>query len=543
MQKLVGKKITPTSLEELAHYCKGEFQGYDEKSDEVSFELDDTNLPYLWSAEGIARLLRGVLKLQKGIPKINVKSSSYEIFVEKSVSSVRPFIAAFVAKGKKIDDYLLKQLVQLQEKFCEGYGRKRQKVSIGLYSYRKIKFPVHYKAVRPDSVKFIPLAFSEKLDLNEILEKHPKGRDYAGILKGFKNYPILVDDKQEVLSFPPIINSDFIGKVEVGDSDIFFEVTGTDEPSVLLAANIFAYAMADRGFELHSVKVKFPERAITTPMLLQETIKISKDSVKGLTGLDLKDSECKDLLERAGYDFSNYTVTIPAYRADIMHPFDIIEDIAIMYGFQNIPPAELESYNVGKPLQIVGFIDMIREIIIGVGYQEVMSPILSNKAALSAKMNISDSDIVEIDNYMSESFSAVRSWILPAMMEVLSKNKHVDFPQRIFEQGLVTVKRGIEINDYEKIAVVSSHSSVDYTEARQVVEHLMRQLGIKFSLKESDFSSFIPGRAAEVFAGSKSIGFLGEINPAVLEKWNLEMPVVAIELNVTALFEIGNKKS
>jgi len=156
-------------------------------------------------------------------------------------------------------------------------------------------------------------------------------------------------------------------------------------------------------------------------------------------------------------------------------------------------------------------------------------------------LDIIDLDIIEIDNYMSESFSAVRSWILPAMMELLSKNKHVDFPQRVFEQGLATVRHGSEIRDYEKIAIVSSHSAVDYTEARQVVEHLMRQLGIKFTIKESEFSSFIPGRAAEVFVGSKSIGVLGEINPAVLEKWNLEMPAVAIELNITALFEIGSR--
>ena len=153
LQHLVGKKISTAELENLLHFAKGEFEGYSKTTDEVTVSLDDTNLPYLWSVEGIARLLKGVLGSGRQ-EKIKVEKSGYKIIVESSVKNVRPFIAAFVAKGKKIDDYFIKQLVQLQEKFCDNYGRKREKASVGLYSYKKISFPVHYRAVAPESASF-----------------------------------------------------------------------------------------------------------------------------------------------------------------------------------------------------------------------------------------------------------------------------------------------------------------------------------------------------------------------------------------------------
>ncbi|MBI3034508.1 phenylalanine--tRNA ligase subunit beta [Candidatus Woesearchaeota archaeon] len=541
MNRLVGKSITPESLAELAHYCKGDFSGYDKSTDEVSIELDDTNLPYLWSVEGIARLLRGVLRIQKGIPKIKIINGNYEVRVDKTAVGVRPYIAAFVAKGRKIDDTLLKQLVQLQEKFCDGYGRKRQKASIGLYSYKRIKFPVHYKAVEPSSASFVPLGMQKKLSLAQILEEHPKGREYKWILDGLKKYPLLVDDKGDVLSFPPIINSDFIGKLETGDSDIFFEITGTDEQAIMLATNIFAYALSERGFELFSVKISYPERNVSSPSPATKKIRISRKDVEGLLGLKLKEPEIRELAERAGFGFNNYTITIPPYREDIMHPFDVIEDIAIIYGFGNILPQELESYTIGQKLPIVDFIDRIRELAIGIGYQEVMSPILSNKNTLYTKMNSPDTGTVEIENPMSELFSAIRSWLSPILLEMLSKNKHVDFPQKVFEQGLVTVRSGNKISDYEKMALMSSHSTADYTESKQAVELLMRQLGIKYSITEKEHKSFIKGRSASLIVAGREVGIFGEINPAVLSNWGIEMPVSAVEINISDLYETDEK--
>src|SRR3989338_6805296 len=155
LQHLTGKKLAIEEVHDMAHYGKAEIEAYDKETDEVKVNFDDTNLPYLWSAEGFARLLKGILGLQKGIPELKLSKGDYQVIVDKSITKDRPFIACFAAKGKKLDDYLLKQVIQLQEKFCESYGRRRQKVSIGLYSYKRIKFPLHYRAVEPESIEFV----------------------------------------------------------------------------------------------------------------------------------------------------------------------------------------------------------------------------------------------------------------------------------------------------------------------------------------------------------------------------------------------------
>src|SRR3989344_1721559 len=538
LQHLTGKKLAIEEVHDMAHYGKAEVEAYDEETDEVKMNFDDTNLPYLWSAEGFARLLKGVLGMQKGVPELKLRKGNYQVVVDKSVAKIRPFIVCFAAKGKKMDDYLLKQIIQLQEKFCESYGRRRQKVSIGLYSYKRITFPLHFKAAEPDSVEFIPLEFKVKMNLKEILAEHPKGKDYAFTLQDFDKYPILTDDKNEILSFIPVINSNFTGKLEAGDEDIFFEATGTDEEAVNLAANIFAYALSDRGFQIYSVEVKYPERKVIVPKLEKETVAIKNEQIEKLFGLKLKDAEVKHLAEKAQYDFKDYKISVPPYRGDILHPYDVIEDIGIMYGFDKINGTPLATYTVGSGLELNEFIDKVREIVIGLGYQEIMSAVLTNKDYLYNKMNTRDSGTVEIAEYMSETYSAVRSWILPNLMEVFSKNKHVTFPQKIFEEGLVNVRKGEKIEEFHRIAIASSSEDSNYTEARQVLDYIMKCFGLTYDIEETEHYSFIEGRVGRAIVKGKRVAYLGEINPMVLTNWGLDMPVSALELNLSELFEI-----
>ncbi|MBI2101561.1 phenylalanine--tRNA ligase subunit beta [Candidatus Woesearchaeota archaeon] len=541
LQRLAGKKLEIGEVTELAHYGKGDVDSYDKETDEVKIDFGDTNLPYLWSAEGFARLIKGILGMQKGVPEIKLQKGDYRVIVDKSVAEIRPFIACFAAKGRKIDDYLLKQLVQLQEKFCETYGRRRQKVSIGLYSYKRLAFPVYYKAISP-SIEFVPLEFKAKMSLKEILAEHPKGKEYAWILEGFDKYPVLIDNKNEMMSFIPIINSNFTGKLEIGDENLFFEATGTDEEAVNLAANIFAYALSDREFNIYSAEVKYPGRKAVAPCLKIESIHIKNEQIKWLFGLELKENEVKHLLEKAQYNYSDYKVEIPPYRQDIMHPFDVIEDIGIMYGYDNVKELPLTTYTTGSALKGKEFIDKVREIIVGLGYQEIMSAVLTNKDFLYKKMNIGDFGTIEIEDCMSENYSAVRSWILPNLMEVFSKNKHVEFPQKIFEEGIVNVRKSGEIADFNRIAIASSHENSNYTEMRQVLDYIMKCFGLKCDIEEAEHGSFIEGRCGRAIVHGKKIAYLGEINLQVLENWNLDMPVAAMELNLSEMFEIIKNK-
>ena len=541
LQKLIGKKISIEDLEDLLIYAKAEVDSYDKEKDEVTADFGDTNLPYLWSVEGVARLLKGILNKEKGLPKLKINKSDYKLIVENSVTKVRPYIAAFVAKDFKIDDYLLKQMIQLQEKLCENYGRRRKKLAIGIYRYSKIKFPVYYKAAYPTKIKFIPLEFKKEMDLKEILEEHPKGQEYAWILEGCEKYPVLMDDSNNVLSFPPIINSNDTGKLELNDTDLFFEVTGTDLDSVLVACNIFAQALADRGFKIFSVEIKYPDKKITTPFMFDDSIKINKDNVKKIIGIEFKDSEIKSLLEKQRYDYEAGKALIPCYRKDILHENDVIEDILIAYDYNNIEDLPLTSYTPGATKKIVYFIDKIREIMIGLGYQEMMTQSLSNKNLLYNMMEIEDFGTIEIQNPSSELYACARTWLLPIMLDILSKNKHVEYPQQIFEQGLVTIKTDGKIVDQEKIAAASITEKGDYTKIKQILDSLFKMLGIDYAIEELDHKSFIEGRVGKILVNNKEIGFIGEVSPKVIYNFSLEMPVVAFEMNISDLFDAVNK--
>ncbi len=516
----------------LVLYAKAEVEGYNKPTGEVSVKLDDTNLPYLWCPEGLARFLKGILGMRKGAAKLKINSGSYKIIADDSVKKVRPFITAFVAKGSggKLDDYLLKQLVQMQEKFCEGYGRRRQKVSIGLYSYKRIAFPVHYKAVVPESVRFAPLEFDNELNLKEILQRHPKGQQYGWILKDFVKYPLLLDDKGKVLSFPPIINSNFTGRLEAGDSELLFEATGTDEESINLAANIFAQNLAERGFQIYAVSVKCSTKTVAAPEAKTEKVKINPQEIEQLTGLKLKDAEIKQLLQKAGYDIDGSYAVVPRYRADIMHPADMIEDVAIAYGFGKIQEEQLRSYTIGAKDKSVASINSLRKIVAGIGFQEIFSHILTDKSSL-----IVAEAAIELENSMSETYSAVRNSLLPGLLDVLSKNKHADYPQKVFEEGIVAALDDSKIREWHSLALVSAHSRADFTEQKQHLLAILGSLGIQFTIQPVQHPAFMKGRVGEISVNQRVVGIMGEISPAVLSKLGIEMPAAALELDLNLL--------
>jgi len=538
---LVGQKINLEELEELFTYGKAELEAYDKATDTITLGLQDTNLPYLWSVEGCARLLRGVLGKEKGIPKLKIEKSSDKVIVDKNISKTRPYIAMCRAYGKKADDYLIKQMVQLQEKFCETYGRRRRKASIGIYDYKKVKFPVQYKLADPKKTTFVPLTFNKELNLHQILEQHPTGMKYAFTLEGLKQFPILQDNNGKILSFVPIINSNDLGKVEIGNNDILIEVTGTDEEAVNLGANILAAAFADRGFKIAAVEINYPNRKRTTPHLFQDKMEINLEKTNEMLGITLNQKQIKDLLEKMRYDVKNTTALIPPYRKDILHSVDVVEDIGIMYGYDNIPTLPLTSYTVGSVEPIIKLIDKSREILVGFGFQEVLSSVLSNKELIYDKMNIKDFGSIEIKEYMSQSYAMVRTWIIPMLLDVLSKNKHHDYPQFLFEQGLVSVRKTKKIIDYERLAIVMAGPDVDYTKIRQILDALLNTFNIEYELKETEHDSFIQGRVVRVSVQGKDIAYVGEIHPQVLENLDIQMPTAALEINLTELYEIMKK--
>jgi len=534
--RLVGKKLSIEELGEVIHYAKSGIDAVN--GDALTVKVEDTNRPDLWSAEGIAREIKGRIN-PKGCPKYGVKQSNVVVNVDKKNKTVRPYTVCAVVKNLKIDVDTLSQIIQLQEKIHVTFGSNRKEVAMGIYDYDRIKPPIKFTTFKPEGIKFAPLDFEEEMTLKEILEKHPKGKEFVHLLAAHDEYPIFIDANNEVLSMPPIINSNYSGKITEKTKNAFIECSGFNLKFLIPALNVVVAALADRGAEIQSVKVIYPKKNMITPDLTPKKTSIDIDYINKVSGLKLSGKEICKLLEQANYDAElkgkKIDLLYPAYRQDIMHPRDIVEDVVISYGYNKIEPVvpklKTESGIAEKEI----FSNKVSEIMTSIGFQEILSYTLTNKENLFSKMNLKEENIVEIENAVSANWNVFRSWLLPSLMEFYSNNQHVKYPQNIFEIGnvvLIDEKQETKTRDVRKLAVAIADSKVKYEEIVAALDTLLNKLNVKYSLKRTKHESFIEGRVADIFVKNKSIGFIGEIHPTVLKNWKVEMPVVAFEIDL-----------
>ncbi len=519
----------------------------------IKIELNDTNRPDLWTTAGLARQLR--IYRTRNIPSYPFFASkgksidaAYRVVVEKSVREVRPWIACFVAKGKPISDALLKDMIQTQEKLAWNYGRKRKGVSIGIYRTGLIEWPVRYFGVEPDSVSFVPLQETRSMTLSQILKEHPKGVEYGSILEGKTIHPLLTDSKGSVLSYPPIINSADIGAVQVDDSEVFIEVTGTDYPSVALSASIMACDFYDIGFEIANVRVDYEYdspfgSSVIFPYYFQNKVTLSLIEANRLLGDSIDLKKAQDALARMGLgaycsDGLTLHVTPPEYRNDFLHPVDVAEDIMIGLGIENFAPERPSDFTIGRLTPIEVFSRKAKDIMIGLGYQEMIYNYLGSGIDYAEKMQIPVGQLVKIANPMTENYEYVRNSPIPGLLQTESVSAKASYPHRTFEVGKVAIKDPEEnygVVTRQHIGFLISHAQADYNEIASHMATLMYFLGKNYTVRESADPRFVPGRQVEVFLEKESVGVFGEIHPAVLEAFDVMMPCAAAELDLDSL--------
>jgi phenylalanyl-tRNA synthetase beta chain len=534
-----------TKLDDVLAYIKGEVKAYSEKEGTVSIEMKDTNRPDLWSIEGLSRALRGYLNLEKGIKQYVADEPIIEVNVNPGLWNIRPFICCSIVKDMHFTDNTIRGIMHLQDKLDQTYGRNRQKTSIGIYNFDLIVPPIEYTAVKPVDVRFVPLGFTEKMSLDEILERHPKGIEYGHIVKKNPLYPMLFDSEGKVLSFPPIINSNDLGKITEESRNLLVEVTGTMHKTVLDTLNLVTLALIDRGGKAYSATVHYPEnavypeKAVRTPDFKNKRFTLSVEYTNRLLGLKLTAKEISALLLTAGLSVEKssgdrLTVLVPCYRIDVMHQVDLIEDVAIAYGYNNIEPVWRELPTTGDAKADQRFIDAARDLMVGLGYQETLNCTLTNQASLFQKMNVPPSRTIEVSNPKVITMTCLRNWLLPSLMEFLSVNQSVEFPQRIFELGKVTLldeAKETRTRDEDWLAAVTCHPNANFTEIKSALDSFMANFGVEWQIKETTHPSFIEGRVGKVIVNNSEVGIIGEVNPLVLEAWKLENPVATFEFN------------
>jgi phenylalanyl-tRNA synthetase beta chain len=535
--KFVGKQLTVKEMADWLPWIGFDIEEIGE--DHVKVEFNPNRID-LCSYAGVARAFKGLMGLETGLPKYETKQGKIVLKISKAVSNIRPYMLAAVVRNISLDEDAISELMEMQEDLHWGIGRNRKKASIGVHNLDVVTPPFTFTAVEPDKARFVPLDKTEEMNLREILDKHEKGVAYKQLVDWAPKYPLLIDKKGKVLSMPPIINGE-LTRVSSRTTNLFLDVTGTDYKAVEQGLNVLATALADMSGTIETVRVKYPDRTVVSPDFTLQKMKLRITYANELLGLKLSEAQVLDSLRKCRLDarvLKNglVEVLIPAYRIDMLHEVDLVEEVAVGYGYYRLKPTIPESVTIGEQHPAHRLANVVRQIMTGLGFTEVMNFTLTNEVAHYDKMRQKPRSIIKLANPVSAEYTILREALLPILMKNLADNKHESFPQRLFEVsdvGYINLRAETRVERRLHVAAVSSHSTANFTEIKSTIEALLLNMGFKqWEIRAMKHPSFINGRTAAIFVKRKEIGVLGEAHPEVLNNFELENPTSAFEIDL-----------
>jgi len=538
----VGRDLT---VEEMAKWLP--WLGTDTEEvgeDYVKIEYNPNRVDFC-SYGGVARAYRGLMGWETGMPRFEVKNGNITLKVDKSVSEVRPYVVSAVVRDLNVDYEAIRELMEMQEALHWMIGRDRKKASIGVHNLDAVKPPFSYVTCTPNEIKFIPLDKTEEMTPQEVLEKHEKGMAYKSEVDWASRYPLIVDSNGDVLSFPPIINGELTRVVE-DTQNLFIDVTGTELNAITRSLNVLVTALADMGATIEAVPVEYSDRVLVTPDLTPQKMKLHVAYANERLGLSFSEAQTIDALQKSRLDAEKVEkgvldVTIPAYRTDILHEIDLVEEVAIGYGYYNLTPTLPATVTTGKQHRVSEVAADVRQIMVGLGFVEALNFVLANEVDHYQKMRRKAEDLVTLANPVSTEYSIIRNDLLPSLLGNLADNKHQVFPQQIFEvSDVITLNKATESGTERRIhvAAVSAHPAANFTEIKSTMEALLMNLGLKkWTVKEAKHPSFLQGRAATVSFRGKKLGVVGEVHPEVLNNFELENPTGAFEIDLQTIVD------
>lgn len=552
LRRLVGTEVDDDELVADLFSLGLELEGHEDGVMELEFAPD--RLDRL-SVEGIARSLRYHYGIDRGvyIPRTTTPEWTFE--VEKSVPAQRPYVTGFVARGIDLSEEILTSLIQLQEKLHQTMGRRRRKGAIGMHDLTMLKGAsadetsksIRYVGIGGGMERFVPLESDDELTPAQTVTEHHIGRQYGHLVEDYDAFPAIYDDIG-LFSLPPIVNGRRT-TVTTDTTDLLIELTGTDQWTIDRMGTILAYALDARGAQLEAVTVEYDDSSLERPDLDVREKHVTHDRIESIIGVSFTSDEVVDCFERAGLDAEidddRYLVTIPPYRVDVLHPLDLIDDLGRAYGFNELEPRYPDISTIGGRTAISRLEDAVREQLIGMGFEDLLNFHLIGEALNYARVGISPGDDVfgagqaaRIREPYSEEYELVRTWALPSLMLVLENNTHRRYPQHLAEIGLVTTIDETEptgVAERRDVAAVMADTEVGYEDGKARLQFLAAQHGATLQTPPIEHPSFLEGRVAAVHLDGQPAGLIGEVHPRILEEFDLEVPVVAFEVELDTL--------
>lgn len=529
--------------------------------DEIEIEVFPDR-PDLLSHETMAKAIRAFIGVESPENKVEVSRGDFCIEVDQSLGSIRPIIMGAIVRsvntgnGPLERDLFIQSLMDHQEKLHMTLGRKRSFSSIGVHDLSRLSPPFRYVSVTKD-FSFTPLASEKEMSISEVLSSHPKGMEYSSLMEGLDSFPIILDSNDMVISFPPVINGSHT-TVNEDTTDFFIDVTGFDERSCEACLLLICLSLSELGGAVESVEITgWDGKVNTTPNFENRNHRVPNRLIERILGVSISDERISEAINRMGGKLiesrtttegserqerwadcvvgeREHVFSMPRWRSDIMHPIDIVEDIAIGLGYGNLPEVLSSIHIDSTPLASANLHRRIRMSMRGVGLQEIQSLTLSNERDQFEKTNWNPvSKVTTISNPISVDHTLLRQFIFPSLMNILASNRHHELPQKVYELGEV-------VHDGENKSRMSwacAELGAGFSAAKGIVQSLLRDLGadnssVSFREVMDGSGPWIVGRGAKVFIGDIEIGEFGEVSPDVIQSFGIRTPIHAGEFDV-----------
>jgi len=541
LESLLEVKLTISDIYKVLTRLKCEVERVE--NDEIEYEAT-SDRPDLYSVEGLSRAMRPWLGLAwKPHTIIRSGVTGYAENIPE-----RPYVALAIVKDLELSSEAISQIMGLQEKIAQTYGRSRRKVSIGLYDLDALKPPIFYKLVDPYKTKFRPLGEKELMSLREILKRTEKGLIYGHIIEKMNKFPVLQDSEEKILSLVPVINNEEC-KITENTRHVLIDATGTSLEDVVNAVTIMATSIAERSKTrlIEQVLVAYSSGlVIGAPRVKGAVIDVNVTDVNNLLGISLTVNDIKDFLEkyhyykilRIGNDI--LTVEAPIYRIDVKSWVDIAEDVAIAYGYDKLgfeAQSLAPSTSIGRIHPVEYFSRIIRDIMVGLGFHEVANYIMSNRY-VQLELLGAPWEMFLVENPRSERFEGLRIWLTPGLLLTLLENADKYSRLKIFEIGDVvipdeTFETRARVD--RRLSLLIYHEKATLTDGLIHIKALMKELGLEVSFSKGLMPGFLPERTALINSCGENIGFVGEVHPKILLKLELKNPVVIAEISLSKI--------
>ncbi|KAI9897085.1 hypothetical protein N3K66_008107 [Trichothecium roseum] len=494
-------------------------------------------------------------------------SEQQTIFVKPETNQVRPLVAGVVLRGIEFNQERYDSFIGLQDKLHQNLARQRTLVSIGTHDLDTIKGPFTYEALPPKEISFIPLNQTKEMNAEELMsfyenDKH-LGR-YLHIIKDAPVYPVIYDADRVVCSLPPIINGEH-SKITLNTKNVLVEITATDNKKLEIVTDMMVTMFSSycaRPFTVEPVRIVSDHNGFTrtTPKLEPRIAEVEIDYLNSCTGLNESPDRLCELLNKMAYTSKLSTenpklleCSVPITRPDVLHQCDIMEDLAVCFGFNNLPrTAPTQSATIGAPLPVNKLSDIIRAEAAISGWSEVMPLILCSHEENFEWLNRTDDGetVIRLANPKTQEYQVVRTSLLPGLVKTIRENKSHPLPMKIFEAADVGFKDSSQErkarNERHFAAAFCSKTS-GFEMVHGLLDRIMMMLRIKnidtdnqnsdgYWIEELHEDTFFHGYAAAILLRQNGkagrIGEFGILHPSVLEKFDLKFPISTLEFNM-----------